>query len=428
MATQIQQLRQSAEEATAAYTAEFARYGEDNLPTPEQEAHVDELRTAMTTALKEVQRAEQFLRSPRAELAGMLASSNRPPTDPEERSDASNDRRSLGTRFIANPTYAEWLKAVAPNGQIPDSARGFSSPSLAFGGLRDLRRNATLVTGASSTSGGALVTPNYYPGVTELGRRPLTIRQVITNLQTDSDAIEYVRITGETNSAAAVAEATASGDGSGSKPESAMTLERVTANVKTIAHWIPATKRALADASQLRGLIDAFLEYGLDEELEDQIVAGNGSGENFTGILETSNTQSQAWDTDVFRTTRVARRKIRTVGRRIPNAFILNPEDWEIIDLKRDNQNQFYGAGPFAVTPPTLWGLPVVECEAVPAGTGLVGDFTTCVLWDREQATISASDSHSDFFTRNLVAILAELRAAFGILKPNAICEIDLTA
>ena len=40
----------------------------------------------------------------------------------------------------------------------------------------------------------------------------------------------------------------------------------------------------------------------------------------------------------------------------------------------------------------------------------------------------SVSDSHSDFFIRNLVAILAELRAAFGILKPNAIIEIDLTA
>ena len=38
------------------------------------------------------------------------------------------------------------------------------------------------------------------------------------------------------------------------------------------------------------------------------------------------------------------------------------------------------------------------------------------------------SDSHSDFFIRNMVAILAELRAAFGIVQPNALVSLDLTA
>jgi hypothetical protein len=50
------------------------------------------------------------------------------------------------------------------------------------------------------------------------------------------------------------------------------------------------------------------------------------------------------------------------------------------------------------------------------------------VLWDREQAMISVSDSHADFFIRNLVAILCELRAAMGIIRPTAFVEIDLTS
>lgn len=37
------------------------------------------------------------------------------------------------------------------------------------------------------------------------------------------------------------------------------------------------------------------------------------------------------------------------------------------------------------------------------------------------------TDSHLDFFVRNLVAILAEMRAAFGVVQPNAFVEIDLT-
>jgi hypothetical protein len=50
------------------------------------------------------------------------------------------------------------------------------------------------------------------------------------------------------------------------------------------------------------------------------------------------------------------------------------------------------------------------------------------VLWDREQASITISDSHANFFIRNMVAILAEMRAAFGVIQPNAFVEIDLTA
>jgi hypothetical protein len=37
-----------------------------------------------------------------------------------------------------------------------------------------------------------------------------------------------------------------------------------------------------------------------------------------------------------------------------------------------------------------------------------------------------ASDSHADFFIRNLVAILGELRAAFGVLRPAAFATAAL--
>lgn len=431
MATQVEQLRHAASEAVDRYTKTLAQYSEENLPTPEQAQELNDLRVSMTDKSKAVAEAESLMRDLAAQNQAVEEARRKgggPPPNASQSWGSKKERRTVGQQFVELPAYKDWLAKVAPTGSIPEGVRGLQSPPLAFGGLRELDQHAALLTGDSSTSAGAFVTPTYYPGLTELGRRPLTLRQIITNLQTESDTVEYVRITTETNNAAAVAEATASSGSSGVKPESAMAFERVSTPVKTIAHWIPATRRALSDASQLRGLIDAFLRYGLDEELEDQVANGDGAGENFTGILNTSGTQAQAWDTDVFRTTRVAKRKVRTVGRRTPNAYLLNPEDWETIDLKRDNNNQFYGDGPFSATTPRLWGLPVIESEAIPVGTGLVGDFSTCVLWDREQASISVSDSHADFFVRNLVAILAELRAAFGILKPNAIVEIDLTA
>ena len=347
---------------------------------------------------------------------------------------ADAGRKSLGERFTTAPEYVDWMKSVSSSsGTIPDGLKQFRSPEFQVEGLK------ALVTGDSDTSAGALVAPDWRGGLVDLGpiMRPLTVRGLITNSTTSSDIVEYARVTGFTNNAAPVPEAVSAATiepggvtaaQGGLKPESGLALEKVSATVKTIAHWVPATKRALSDAAQVRSLIDNHLAYGLEEELEDQIVAGDGTGENFEGILEVSGTQSQAWDTNLFVTTRKAKRKVRTVGRAVPTAFLLNPEDNERIDLAMDANDRFYGNGPFNLGPDILWGLPRVESEAVPAGTGIVGDFRKAEIWDREQAGIVVSDSHLDFFTRNLVAILAEMRAAFGITRPSAFVAIDLTA
>lgn len=337
--------------------------------------------------------------------------------------------QTLGERFAEAPEFKAWWAQMAPTGQLPEGRKGITSPPIAFRGMKDL------LTGGSGTSVGALVSEDNRGAVDLVGtfQRPLTIRDLITVGQTGSDTVKYARITGFTNAAAPVAEAAAVTGTTGTKPESAMTFEEVTATVETLAHWVPATKRALSDAGQIRTIIDNFLRYGLEEELEDQVVNGDGTGNNFEGLLNVSGTQAQAWDTDLLTTTRKGLTKVRTVGRARATAFLFNPADNERIDLLRDNSGgagtgQFLFGSPAGTQVQTLWGIPRVESESVPAGTGLVGDFRQAVLWDREQAAISVSDSHADFFTRNMVAILAEFRAAFGVVRPAAFVELDLTA
>lgn len=327
--------------------------------------------------------------------------------------------RTPGESVLDDPEFDAWRKKVAPAGSSVSRAQFGNSPSV---GLK------TLITGASSTSGGALVVTDR-TNIIDPGTfyRPLTVVDLITSGTTDSDLVEYVRQGTHTNNAAPVAEATATSDGSGAKPESAMVLAVVSEAVKTIAHWIPATRRALADASQLRTLIDTFLRYGLEEELENQIVNGSGSGENFTGILNTSGRSQQAYTTDILTTTRKARTLVRTKGRATPTGYLLHPEDWEAIDLLQDNEGRYFFGGPSALGQPRLWGLPVVESEALTPGVGIVADWRLAVLWRRMAAQILVSDSHLDFFTRNLIAILGEERAAFGVIRPAAFVEMDLT-
>lgn len=337
--------------------------------------------------------------------------------------------KSLGEVVVGDENMANWLKQYE-GGRFPVGQSQIQSPRVEVKSFLSSRQDVlkTLITGVSDTSAGPLVFPDFKPLVDSFYERPLTVRDIITVGETSSDTVEYVRVGTPTNAAAAVAEATATSGASGTKPESALPMARVSETVKTIAHWIPATNRALADAPQLRTLIDNFLRYGLEEELEDQILTGDASGENFDGVLHVSGTTPQAFDTNILTTTRKARTKVRTVGRARPTAYVMNPLDWESIDLLQDNEARYYYGGPMNPGSPKLWGLPVVESEGMTQGTAVVADWKLAILWDRMQTAISMSNSHSDFFIRNLVAILAEFRAAFGVIRPSAFVIADLTA
>lgn len=341
--------------------------------------------------------------------------------------------RSFGQLFSEAEGWQAYRANVAPNGFSADQR--IESPKIHVPASFLPRRGAIVTSGASS--GGALSVPDQ-AGIFDPGtfQRELTIRDIITTGTTDSDVVEYVRVASQTNNAAPVAEADSldATDLTGMKAWSDLTLQRVSEVVRNIAHAVAATTRTLSDNGQLKTIVDSFLRYGLAEALEEQIISGDGTGENFRGILDyvgdvTTPLTEQAWDTDLLTTTRKARTKVRTVGRGRPTFYLFNPADWERIDLLMTTGgggSNYRQAG--ELTAPRLWGVPVVESEAVPAGTGIVGDGRMAVLWDRQQTTIQASSGYMNFFMKNMVAVLAELRAAFGVIRPQAFVAIDLTA
>ena len=224
-----------------------------------------------------------------------------------------------------------------------------------------------LITGESDTSAGVFVQTDYTGIYEPLGRPPLVLRDLISVRTTTSDQVHFVRQTRQVTQAAVVPEANvtdytgATGEVSGEKPEGTLRWEPVTTPVKTIAVWIPATKRALSDAAQLRGIIDDELRADLDEELEDQILNGDGTGENFTGLLNTPGILEQAWQGDLLTTIRRARTALRTLGRSRATAMVVHPNDAETLDLIRDDEGRFYFGGPIDGGVQRVWRVPVVE-------------------------------------------------------------------
>ncbi|HQV83155.1 MAG TPA: phage major capsid protein [Ornithinibacter sp.] len=411
-------------------------------PTGEEIAEMKN-RMAEITALKEQVKAEADMRGEMADAKAFLkglggAEDHGAKSEKFTAEGLAMDTqgKTFGQLFIESGVYGDFTKQYVRGGVVPNQVKGIQTSPFAA----DAK---ALVTGASSTSGGAFVRNDFYTPTTDLvGERELTVADLVTRATTESDTVEYVRVTAKTNNAAPVAEATTAAAGaisgaspgpytvaaaSGVKPESGMDFEIMSTTVKTIAHWIPITKRAAADAGQVRALIDNFLLYGLAEELEDQLLNGSGVGENLTGILSSSPLTVGSAGTDIDAVVD-AIAAVRTTGRRKPNALVIHPSDWYSTGFltAKDSQGNYLIGDPRASVEQlnTLWGLRVVVTEAMTQNTALVGDFRQAVLWSREAPSILVSDQHADFFTRNLLAVLAERRDAFGVLDPQAFCTI----
>ena len=173
-----------------------------------------------------------------------------------------------------------------------------------------------------------------------------------------------------------------------------------------------------------------------EEEVEHMVpfLNGDGTGENLTGVLQTSGIQNYAWSsgatTPVLDTKADAIRRAATLSFLAyyePSGVVLHPNDWEDIELTKDANGQYLVAVSVALGgEPKVWRLPVVETPAIPEGTALVGAFGTgAQLYDREQASIRISEQHSDFFVRNAIVVLAEQRLALAVKRPESFVKID---
>ena len=101
----------------------------------------------------------------------------------------------------------------------------------------------------------------------------------------------------------------------------------------------------------------------------------------------------------------------------------MNPSTWLALSLKKTSTGEYLGTSPFETpTVPTLFGRPVAQTPMMPVGKALVGAFSTGggQLFVRNGIRVAASNSHADFFVKNLVAILAEIRAQLALYRPTA--------
>jgi HK97 family phage major capsid protein len=185
--------------------------------------------------------------------------------------------------------------------------------------------------------------------------------------------------------------------------------------------------------SNLQSWLSSEMFGGLADALETQVIAGDGVGENFTGIFSVSGTTAVPFAVDVPTTLKSAVTALQVIGE-VPNAWVMNPSDAQAIDLTRWGTaggwlSEGYGGGGVVGDSSNIFGsdgLLRVVSNSVPAGTALLADWSKLSLYVREDANL-AIDASGDLFTCNMFIACCEMRCVSAVLRPSAFRIVDIT-
>jgi len=280
----------------------------------------------------------------------------------------------------------------------------------------------SLTTDALGSAGDLVDSQRIVSPMATLPNQRLTIRDLLAQGQTSASSIEYVQETGYENNAAMVAEGEL-------KPESSLKFDLVTTKVRKIAHFMEASMEILDDAAGLRSMIDGRLRYMLKFKEEQQLLNGDGTGQNLLGLASGATAFAPAFEVadqsniDVIRLALLQ----ASLAEFPASGIIIHPTNWADIETTKDSEGRYIIGNPQGTIRPTLWSAPVIATQAQGINTFLTGAFGMAAqIFDRMDATVMASTEDKDNFRKNLVTILCEERLALAIYRPEAFVTGDL--
>jgi HK97 family phage major capsid protein len=266
-----------------------------------------------------------------------------------------------------------------------------------------------------TTVGGGAARIGPWQGILPQLRRRLRLLDLIPTQTMDNASFSYTRELGSFDAAVETAELATT-------PAADVDFEDAEVNARTISSFFKASRQSLADVPQLLTSLNTRLIYGVFRRVENQILAGDGTGQNLLGILNTTGIADVAYVSgDVLTDLALAAITDVLVSDAIPDAVIAHPVDVAtMLRAKAAGSGQrLDSAGAFAGVPSSLWGLPLITSTAISQGTALVGDWSQgATLWVREGVTIRTSDSDQDDFIKARMTILGEGRFGLSCERP----------
>jgi HK97 family phage major capsid protein len=355
-------------------------------------AEIENAGKASTETKNAIDALTQSLNGTGERIDGLEARLNR-------RGEGEPAQKSLGERFIESAEGKSFMSQSAKSARLEVKAI-----------INATGQNQPLVPAAR------------LPGVVAEPNRMLRLRDFLPSGVTSSNLIEYAQENVFTNNAGPQFDASPGGTESQLKNESNITFTLATAPVITLAHFILASRQVHDDAPMLASYIDGRLMYGLKLEEEDELLNGTGASGQLNGLLNqaTAYTRGATNDTAID-TLRKAQTQLAQ-SEYSAEVYVLNPADWEAVELTKDSQGRYIFANPQSNAAPALWSRPVVATNSMPAGSFLCANLSQAAqIWDRQAMSVEASREDSDNFRRNMVTLLAEERIGLAVYRPAAL-------
>lgn len=336
----------------------------------------------------------------------------------ERARDAAPDDREAGTKGAESGDGSSRGRSVEAKsfGELFTESKAFKGRQGAVGPEAHLDIELkTLMTTSAGFAPQAIRTGR----LAEFATRPIQIIDVIPANQTVMTSVVYMEETTFTNAAAETAEA-------GTYAESALAYTERSVPVRKIGTFIPVTDEQLEDEAMVRGLLDNRLPFMVRQRLDSQILVGDGNAPNIKGFLNTAGIQTQAKAADatpdaVYK----AMVKVQVTGRAMPDSVIYHPTNWQDVRLLKTADGLYIWGSPSDSGPARIWGLPVVQSDAITLGTALVGDYSAhSELVTRRGIDVQVSNSHSTFFVEGKQAIRADIRVCLVVYRPVAFCTV----
>ncbi len=332
-----------------------------------------------------------------------------------------------GQLFVKSEAFKNYAERGDASGslEMPLSALYPELKDLEFGESGEFEMKGTLGTDTAAAG----VDSQYdiqnirLPGVIgPIGERRLRIENLFPSAGMIGNAIPYMEETTTTDTVVEVEEAA-------TKPEVTLGFTEKSSPAAVIAGFMPMTRQIMSDWPAVRGYVNGRLRYFVDRRTDLQLLNGDGSGANLTGVLNTSGIQTQAKGGDpvpdaVYKA--IVKVQSAVTGYFAdPDAYVTHPADWQDVRLLRTADGIYIWGSPADVGPNRIWGLRVVVDTSIAENTGLVGSFAVGgMIFNRWGLTVRVADQHSTDFTANKVTVLAERRLALPIFRPAAFCTV----
>lgn len=189
-----------------------------------------------------------------------------------------------------------------------------------------------------------------------------------------------------------------------------------------VASFFGISEDMMEDLSWVIGEINDAAQYDLKLQEETQLLSGDGSENNLTGLFNRGiQTMDKDELSDADRLSKAAL-QITTTTNFQADAYVLNPLDFWKLTIAKDANGNYLNLTDGA----KLWNIPTVATAAITEGTALVGAFKSAKVLRKGGLVVKMTDSDTDDFLHFKQKCRVSERLGLQVKYPKAFVKVTL--